>query len=151
MLYAHDFRDRLPNSNPPATSSQSAATNEIDYVLVKFYELHSKSVGVFHCPSDNDPVQQTVSNAVIGFANSARISYDFYSVYWVPELGPKLAHIKDGPLAWDLKGAEPTPSIYQNHGTTGGNVVYADGHADWQPAKEWDGWNWPHPAALRYQ
>jgi prepilin-type N-terminal cleavage/methylation domain-containing protein/prepilin-type processing-associated H-X9-DG protein len=151
-LYAGDFRDRLPNTNPPGTSDQAAATIQIDYVMVKLREVHAKANGVFHCPSDKDSVPNQITNATVGFADSARISYDFYSLYWVPEKGPKLTKIKDAPLAWDLKGADPTPNDYQNHGLAkGGNVVFADGHAEWQDAKDWDGWNWPKPATARYQ
>jgi prepilin-type N-terminal cleavage/methylation domain-containing protein/prepilin-type processing-associated H-X9-DG protein len=150
-LYAHDFNNRLPNSNQPGTSDQVAATNEINYVMVKFRELYAKANGIFHCPMDNDPLPGQINNGTIGFADSARTSYDFFSLYWVPERGPKLTKLKDAPLAWDLRGGEPTPSLLQNHGTKGGNVVYADGHADWQEARQWDHWDWPHPAASRYQ
>ena len=66
--------------------------------------------------------------------NSARVSYDFYSVWWQPEFGPKLTRIKDAPLAWDLDGGRPLLRN-QNHGRTGGNVVYSDTHAEWQRAR----------------
>jgi prepilin-type processing-associated H-X9-DG protein len=49
-----------------------------------------------------------------------------------------------------LDGGNSTPSPDQNHGTLGGNVLLADGHAEWQPAGQWDSENWPHPAQQFY-
>ncbi|HLL89670.1 MAG TPA: type II secretion system protein [Tepidisphaeraceae bacterium] len=149
VLYANDFRDRLPNTNPPGTSNQIAATIQIDYVLTKFRETYARADDVFRCASDRD-LPQPITHGTLGLPNSARLSYDFYSVYWVPENGPKLARLRTAPLAWDLKGGQPAPDELQNHGTKGGNVVYSDGHAAWQPAGEWDDWNWPNPAAAQY-
>ncbi|MCE9530022.1 MAG: DUF1559 domain-containing protein [Planctomycetes bacterium] len=150
-MYANDFRDRLPNSNPIGISSQGAAYNEINYVMVEFFKQDARAAGTFHCPSDADDRQHDITNADFVLPNSARCSYDFYSPYWAPEYGPILTRIKDAPLAWDLD-VNPTMTVNpnQNHGVKGGNVVYADGHADWQDAKDWDAPDWPHPAASRY-
>lgn len=150
-MYANDFRDRLPNSNPAGISDQNAAYVEVNYVMTRFYETYLKAGGSFHCPSDQDSAPKLIDNADFTLANSARISYDFYSPYWVPEKGPKMAKIKDAPLAWDLDGGQGSATPRQNHGIKGGNVVYADGHADYQDAAKWDGGNWPTPAQARYQ
>ena len=58
--------------------------------------------------------------------NSARVSYDFYSIWWEPTYAPKIAQIKRAPLAWDLNGGRGTPDPYHNHGTKGGYVQLQD-------------------------
>jgi prepilin-type N-terminal cleavage/methylation domain-containing protein/prepilin-type processing-associated H-X9-DG protein len=152
IMYADENKGRLPNSNPPQTVSDWAATN---YVLVSLNDIYVKSPATFHCPSDPDPAQTAITNGDYATPNSARGSYDFYSVFWVPENGPTLVRIPRAPLAWDLNGGDPmVPSIKRNHTPTkaeGGNVVFADGHAEWQPQPQWDGGDWPNPANEFYR
>jgi hypothetical protein len=106
---------------------------------------------VFWCPGDRDPPPSRIVTADSLLPDSARGSYEFYSLFWPPELGPVLTSLRGrAPLAWDLDGAELPGSLIQNHGAMGGHVVYADGHADWQPAVEWDGPSWPKPAKEFY-
>ena len=147
-LYAGAFRDRLPNTNPPGVAYSDAA---IDAVLISFARDYVAVPGIFHCPSDTDPEPTEINNAVIGMENSARISYDFYSVYWLPEKGPKLAMLKNAPLVWEL-GIDPTETVRpgQNHGPKGAYVAHSDGHVEWQNAKVWDRGNWPNPAHENY-
>ena len=102
------------------------------------------------CGQGDDPEPVEIVTADYSLPNSARVSYDFYSVFWVPEEGPKLSRLKDAPLAWDLNVRETKPDKRRNHGDKGGNVVFVDGHVDWQDAKDWDGPNWPHPADKNY-
>ncbi|MDB5171474.1 MAG: prepilin-type N-terminal cleavage/methylation domain [Phycisphaerales bacterium] len=147
LMYAQDHRDRLPNTNPPGTAKDYDSTN---YVLVALNDRYLRSAGVFHCPSDRDPIPSAIETADYALPNSARVSYDFYSIFWVPEEGPKLTSLQDAPLAWDLSGGFPKPDPQQNHGTQGGNVVISDGHAEWQPQAQWDDGNWPHPANKYY-
>lgn len=147
LMYSNAHRDRLPNMNPPQTTSDYDATNA---VLVALNRDYIRSAGVFYCPGDTDPEPKLIETADYVQPNSARVSYEFYSPFWEPEYGPKLSKLRDAPLAWDLNVSAPVPKDL-NHGPKGGNVVHADGHAAWQPAEEWDGPSWPHPAKKYYR
>jgi prepilin-type N-terminal cleavage/methylation domain-containing protein/prepilin-type processing-associated H-X9-DG protein len=144
ILYANDHRDRLPNSNP-ANNWGANNTGAVDYVMCVFANKYVRQPATFHCPSDDDPVPQEITTSDYDLPDSARTSYDFYSIWWAPEYGPRWCKIKQAPLAWDIRGGWATPMPYQNHGTKGGNVVFGDGHADWQEQQRWDQPNFPNP------
>jgi prepilin-type N-terminal cleavage/methylation domain-containing protein/prepilin-type processing-associated H-X9-DG protein len=148
ILYANDSKDRLPNSNPPNSAYDYEAIN---FVLVSFCQKYIKVPGVFHCPADTSAIPDRIETADYILRDSARCSYDFYSVFWQPEYGPRLVKMKEAPLAWDLNGGSSTRIDGQNHGIKGGNVVLADGHAEWQEQKRWDDVNWPNPANRFYR
>ena len=133
-----------------SSSDQSAAATQIDYVMVRLFEKYANAAGVFWCPSDRDERPDVITNGNYLQKDSARVSYDFYSVYWIPEHGPKLPKVKSAPLAWDQCGGDPNLNLLQNHTNTGGNVVFGDGHAAWQEQKAWDDVNWPNPAKKYY-
>jgi prepilin-type N-terminal cleavage/methylation domain-containing protein/prepilin-type processing-associated H-X9-DG protein len=160
ILYANGNKDRLPNSNPPGWTWQNMGpANECDstvlVIFAKQYVLPRSSQNsttgqyntaeVFHCPSDPDPIPTSIETGEYDQPNSARVSYDFYSIWWQPTYSPKIATIKRAPLAWDLNSGRGTPDPWHNHGNKGGHVVFADGHAEWQDQKKWDGINMPNP------
>jgi prepilin-type N-terminal cleavage/methylation domain-containing protein/prepilin-type processing-associated H-X9-DG protein len=156
FLYAAAHKDRLPNHNPVGMwqSEKTAST-----ALTSFANGFVKQAAVFHCPSDPDPVPQQITNGFYFAEDSARTSYEFYSIWWPGDLGPTLTRLKgQAPLAWDMDGGTrrtpPDPNApfiaTENHGSAGGNVLYADGHADWQDAGSWDDESWPHPAQQFY-
>jgi prepilin-type N-terminal cleavage/methylation domain-containing protein/prepilin-type processing-associated H-X9-DG protein len=150
--YADTNRDQLPNGNPPGFVSppwgDPTGTNAL-FVAFSHETFNSTayvtSAKLFRCPSDRDPVPDDITTADYGVPNSARMSYDYFSVGVTPEKGPFLRLMLDGkaPMMWDMDGKDPK-SPYQNH-QNGGNVLFAGGHAEWQPAVEWDGSNQPHP------
>jgi len=149
IIYADASKDVLPNDNP--ANSVIASQNGSAQVLIALARKYAPDPGVFHCPMDRDPSPKRIITADYDQPDSARTSYDFYSIWWLPEFGPRLTRIKDAPLAWDLDGGATTPKPDQNHGIKGGNVVHADGHAAWQDVKKWDKENWPHPATKYYR
>jgi prepilin-type N-terminal cleavage/methylation domain-containing protein/prepilin-type processing-associated H-X9-DG protein len=151
FMYANEHKDRLPNGNPLSTPLDYDAIN---VVLVALNDRYLKSPATFHCPSDRDPVQDQIVTGDQSLPNSARASYDFYSIYWLPEQGPKLARLPYAPLAWDLNGGDPALTHGdRNHRPDkpeGGNVVFGDGHGEWLVVSAWDGPNWPSPADKYY-
>jgi len=148
VMYADANRDALPNSNAPGSVDDVEQNTRM---MVRLHRKYVKEAGVFHCPSDRDPVPTTIETVDYSLPNSARVSYDYYSFWWLPERGPKLTLIKQAPVAWDIDGGSPKPTWLQNHGTDGGNVAFADAHGEWQPQKKWDGKNWPNPAKRYYR
>jgi prepilin-type processing-associated H-X9-DG protein len=141
-MYANDNRGYLPNGNPKGVWDDYAGANQI---MVYFATTYIKSPGLFYCPSDIDEIPTKIETADQKLPNSARVSYDFYFLYWAPEFGPKLTQLKgQAPLTWDLECGEPQGQL-KNH-KRGGNVAFSDGHVDWQISKEWDKTNWPNPA-----
>ena len=152
VMYANQNKDRLPNSNPlNMVDSAAESTHVLKQLCEQFL---GGTVGGFNCPSDRDDELTSIDNAYSNEPRSARISYDFYSIWWLPEKGPKLTRLRGrAPLAWDLAGGSVNPNdILRNHlRDKGGNVIFADGHAEWQPAADWNGGNWPSPADEHYQ
>src|SRR5689334_6590294 len=47
LMYANAHKDRLPNTNPPLTTSDYDSTNA---VLVALNRDYVRSAGAFHCP-----------------------------------------------------------------------------------------------------
>jgi prepilin-type N-terminal cleavage/methylation domain-containing protein/prepilin-type processing-associated H-X9-DG protein len=145
--YANVYRDHLPNGNGPQRFVDYAGANQ---VMTDFNAQFVQTPAVFWCPSDVDPAPESIVTADPLLPNSARVSYDFYCLYWPPEMGPVLTRLGGrAPLAWDQDAADPA-SPHKNHGNTGGNVVFADGHGEWQNSTDWDGPSWPDPAELYY-
>ena len=145
--YANAHRDRLPNGNPRGVWVDFNGSNEVMLALAS----DLKAPAVFHCPSDRDDPPQRIVTAQHEVPDSARGSYEFYSLFFAPEFGPFLAKLKGrAPLVWDLDGGSLDPTRVQNHVHKGGNVLYADGHADWQDVREWEDVSWPRPGTEFY-
>jgi len=147
FVYANSNRDRLPNHNPPLDWVSYAGSNS---AMISFYKYYVKSPGVFWCPSDiNNTIPTDITSADQTFPNSARVSYEFFSLWFAPEYGPLLTRLHGkAPLAWDVEGGATTGPSRNHKG--GGNVVFADGHAEFWPYKMWQFSSWPYPAATYY-
>jgi prepilin-type N-terminal cleavage/methylation domain-containing protein/prepilin-type processing-associated H-X9-DG protein len=148
LMYANAHHDRVPNENPVGVNNSLAWSSD---VMVAFNRNYVRNAAVFHCPSDDDAIPTDIVTADPTLPNSALVSYDFYSIWWDSKYGPLLTRLHGkAPLAWDVNGGGPPRSKDQNHGVTGGNVLFADGHAEWQPAKQWEGHDWPYPGDEYY-
>jgi prepilin-type N-terminal cleavage/methylation domain-containing protein/prepilin-type processing-associated H-X9-DG protein len=140
--YAQRHRDQLPNSNLANTWDPNLGGRALLDLAANY-----TSPRVFYCPSDQDPEPDNITATVYFLENSAHLSYEFYPIWWSGRQGPMLMQLNgQAPLAWDIDGGEPKASPLQNHGTKGGNILFADGHAEWRAQKEWKGGNWPDPA-----
>ena len=145
-LYANAYRDRLPNSN--LTTTWDPVTGGA--ALVEFARDYT-AAGVFRCPSDEDPTPTQIITADYFKPDSAHLSYEFFPIWWPGRDGPVLTRMKgQAPLVWDLDGGELKSTPLQNHRNKGGNILFADGHANWRNQDEWLSGNWPAPAADFY-
>jgi prepilin-type N-terminal cleavage/methylation domain-containing protein/prepilin-type processing-associated H-X9-DG protein len=147
-MYEQTNQGKLPNQNPKGTALDYDAVN---LTLIEFYKDALESAAVFYCPSDRDDSPSDIVTADPTLPNSARVSYDFYSIYWMPEYGPQVTRLKNAPVVWDWDGGSVPTTELQNHGNKGGNVLYSDGHADWQEQGRWDKTNWPSGAEVNYR
>lgn len=158
IQYAANNNDQLPNGNPPLIWNDYDGQNR---VLTHFATNYVKSPVVFHCPSDLSAVPRKIATADWTMDDSARISYEFFSVWFPPENPARLAKFQGkAPLAWDQDAGRPVDPLtklptknilkpMRNH-RGGGNVVYSDGHADWQAEERWEDVSWPSPAGKFY-
>ena len=118
IQYADANRGRLPNGK----DADNYDPDDAGGVLVEFANRYLKVPAVFHCPSSKLPTPTAIEPSDAGEENGTRQSYDFYRLYW-----PDAPRLGMAPLAWDFNGGDPKRSLKQNHGTTGGNVLYTDG------------------------
>src|SRR4051812_10974821 len=137
FVYANNNHDRLPNGNDTNTWNDPMAAN---WVMKNFADDVTDG-RVFHCPSDKDEGEpDVIESAYQNEPRSARISYEFYSLFWASAYGPKMARLKGrAPVAWDLDGGPRDPKLpgsgAENHGPTGGERVFFH-----RPPGGEDGW-----------
>jgi prepilin-type N-terminal cleavage/methylation domain-containing protein len=145
-LYCHSNKDRLPNAAPNGVWDDTQGGRALFELAANYTQPE-----IFHCPSDSDPVPTAITTCDYNVENSARISYEFFPIWWVGRDGPILTRLKgQAPLAWDIDGGEQKVTPFQNHATKGGNILIADGHAEWRNSKDWVSGNWPAPASTFY-
>jgi prepilin-type N-terminal cleavage/methylation domain-containing protein/prepilin-type processing-associated H-X9-DG protein len=163
-IYANIWKDILPNGSPPGPKASTPwfdNDNGSNTVLVYFANEIVKGPASFHCPSDIGPQPAKIVTAKWELDDSARGSFEFFSVWWPYALPCRMSKMKGrAPLAWDLDAGEPVDpvtsvpievndSLLRNH-KAGGNVLFADGHAEWEDQKQWNQKNLPSPGAEFY-
>src|SRR5215204_4286094 len=77
-MYADAHRDVLPNANP----SGGDGNDDLGLVLVSLANQYVKNAAVFHCPSDQTPMPKQIYSSDYDVEDSARMSYDFFSLWW---------------------------------------------------------------------
>jgi prepilin-type processing-associated H-X9-DG protein len=184
LAYAQTWKEKLPNGNERLVyydyngqnrvmvyfaneflrakgwpTDERDPTNPLDTKPVEVRPW--KGAEVFWCPSDASPMPRRIVTADWLLEDSARSSYEFFSLWFPPENPARMSKLKgQAPLAWDQDGGKPinpvtnqpvvkSDSPLRNH-KGGGNVVFADGHAEFEHEKLWDGESWPHPAGSFY-
>jgi prepilin-type processing-associated H-X9-DG protein/prepilin-type N-terminal cleavage/methylation domain-containing protein len=147
FLYAHNSRGFLPNHNPALDWISYSGSNS---AMRAFYQMSVKGgAGVFWCPADLNPTPKDIVTADHTLPNSGRVSYEFFSLWFAPEHGPMLSKFKGrAPLVWDVDGGAVSGSARNHKG--GGNVLFADGHAEFKRLNEWEMVSWPYPAKEFY-
>ena len=150
-MYAQDNHDKLPNGNPPLKWDDYDGQNQ---VLVYFASQYKVTPGVFFCPSDVSNYPTKIITADWTLDDSARTSYEFFSVWFPPEKTAMITKMHgQAPLAWDQDAGQPVDPVshqpirintspLRNH-KGGGNVCYSDGHVEWVPQEIWEGESWP--------
>src|SRR5258705_7551820 len=104
-LYANINKDRLPDGNRRSDWTDSVGQSAI---MVEFNRTYVKSPGAFHCPSDFDPQPGKIENADYLVDNSARVSYEFFFLWWPQEEACRLTRMKgQAPLGWDHDAGDP--------------------------------------------
>jgi prepilin-type N-terminal cleavage/methylation domain-containing protein len=138
VMYSQVNRGCLPNDDLPGGDWWEY--NSGDIAMVNFHKEFIKVPRTFWCPSDVNIAPTDIVTAQFTVANSARTSYDFYSLYWPYEYPPLLTKMhSQAPLAWDVDGGiKRGTSQFRNHKAHAGNVVYADTHGEWIPAELWE-------------
>ena len=162
-LYANIWKDVLPNRSPPGPKATTPwFTPELQgEVMVYFATEIVKGPASFHCPSDISPQPGKIVSGLWAEEDSARGSFEFFSVWWPYALPCRLSKMKGrAPLAWDLNAGEPVDPVtgtpfeindgYLRNHKAGGNVLFSDGHAEWQDQRQWNMKNLPSPAAEFY-
>ena len=105
-MYAEANRGFLPNGNPPLDWFNYDGANAI---MVIFNRDYVKAPGVFRCPGDPQPTPKQIVTADQTLEDSARMSYEFFFLWWPPEKGPMLTRMKgQAPLAWRTSDQSPS-------------------------------------------
>src|SRR5947209_3575566 len=82
IRYAGDFDGMLPNDN---VSGELGSYQSGQSSLVALADRYVKNNDAFHCPCDTDKTPPTIDTALYRRPTSARVSYDFYSIWWDPD------------------------------------------------------------------
>jgi prepilin-type processing-associated H-X9-DG protein len=115
-----------------------------------FAELHPEYIDtttVYMCPSDPQYDKSiSFSNTLPNEGESYRISYDYLGAYTnepiIVDLEDPVVRNPNDPLVWDIFSASKDKAGV-SHMPAAGNVLFADGRAQFLPARDWVAANLP--------
>ncbi len=88
----------------------------------------------FSCWYDQPTFTQKTQKAVVTYRNKTTNPGQYVGPSGIFLLIDQMEAHKSATPPWPY---ENCPNPFNNHGVSGGNVVFADGHANWIPAKRW--------------
>lgn len=144
MFYADAHHGLLPNAN----AEGGDGTDDLGLVLVTLATDYVKNAAVFRCPGDVQSVPTTIYSSDYDEPDSARMSYEFFCLWWDNANPLKITRVKQAGQIWDLDGGSKKILGTMNHKTSGGNIAFGDGHVEWTSSGvgaglPWAGSNWP--------
>jgi prepilin-type N-terminal cleavage/methylation domain-containing protein len=139
--YSEAHKGLLPNGNDVGGDG----SDDLGLVLVTLATDYVKNASIFRCAGDIQPPPELIYSSDYDMPDSARMSYEFFSLWWDNSDPLKMVRVKQASLIWDLDGGSVRSLGTQNHGVKGGNVAFSDGRVEWTASgtKQWAGDNWP--------
>ena len=156
VMYANDNGDQIPHENVVGTIKNNNTGYQGTWLLIgrssagnASFDLEGgyiTALKLFRCPSIGGVAENTTINTYKFYSqNSARNSY-MYAMSYLRHAYTQNDSASGGmaitvlnsshPLMYDINGGTTTDANF-GHGCSGGNVTFADGHAEFLKPAQW--------------